>query len=52
MISFVVAAGCQLGVDHAGGDLQHPDGHKGHQADDRVVGLDEDDRPSRDVRKI
>ncbi len=29
-----------------------PTGNEGHQADDRIVGLDDEDRPRRDVREV
>ena len=41
-----------FGVDHAGGDFGHADGHEGHQPDHRVVCFDENDRPRRDVRQV
>jgi hypothetical protein len=46
-----VVAGLDFRVDHAGGDLAHADRHEGRQADNGVVGLDEDDRPCRDMAR-
>jgi hypothetical protein len=47
-----VVAGRHLRVDHARGHVRHADRDEGHQADDGVVGLDEDDRPGRDVGEV
>src|ERR1017187_5823805 len=47
-----VVAGPDLRVDHARRNLYHADGHEGHQSDDRVVGLDEDDCTGRDVSQV
>jgi hypothetical protein len=44
-----VVAGRHLRVDQARGNLRHADRHERHQADHGVIGLDEDDRPGRDV---
>ena len=47
-----VVTGPHLRVDDARGDLHHADRHEGHQPDDGIVSLDEDDRPGRDVREV
>ena len=47
-----VVAGRYLRADQARGNLRHADRHERHQADDRVRGLDEDDRPGRDVSQV
>ena len=40
-----VVAGRDSFVDHARGDLRYANPYERHQADDRIVGLDENDRP-------
>ncbi len=47
-----VVAGLDVGVDDAGGDVRHADRHEGHQADDGIVGIDEDGRPCGDMRQV
>ena len=44
-----VLAGLHRGMDDAGGHVRHADRHEGHQADDGIVGVDENDRPRGDV---
>ena len=47
-----VVAGLDRRVDHAGRYFAHADWHEGRQADDGVVGFDQDDRPRRDMRQV
>src|SRR5580692_620075 len=47
-----VAAGLDFRVYQAGRHLAHAYRHESHQADDGVIGLDEEDRPRRDMRQI
>jgi hypothetical protein len=47
-----VVTGVDVWVDDAGRHIRHADRHKGHQADDGIVGLDDDDRSCRRVRHV
>ena len=46
-----VAAGGDGRVDHAGGDLRHPDRHEGDETDHGVVGVEDEHGPGGDRRQ-